>query len=454
MKRGWGLQRKMLLVSLCMTGVMLAALALLLAYERSNRRELVEISRQSQTELINNVTHRYATAIASQLADSVTNDLYYFDLESIGQQLAFAKQLPLAIEAIVYDAGGRIVHDGTYDISNYGAELSAHPLIKEALAHDETRVATDERIVEAAQRIRMGPQILGGVLARFDLDELNRAVTAGSDQLTERLKLSTWWRLSSLSVLLGGVVLLGLLSSWALQRYVVRPISTLATAARQIESGEYRSFSLDSGRRDEIGELERTFERMSERISESHHSAERKAYVDPLTGLPNRRAFDEALANRIYADESSRSEFALMFIDSDNLKQINDGFGHDAGDAALIAFAHRASQALDRGSFSTAWLARIGGDEFAALCEGQPLGATAVGLAEAIVHQLQISEDVQRPAEDLTVSIGIALYPEHASTATELLRCADAAMYRAKSAGKNRICVYAPETEPEAGEPT
>lgn len=440
MKR-WGLQRKTLLVSLCMIGILLAALATLLIYERHNRHEVLTISRHSQTELVSGVTHSYATAITTQLADALTNDLYYFDLESVGRQLAFIRQLPLAVEAIVYDAQGLIVHDGSQAIARYGTALET-PVARDALTSDETQVLATDTGIDAARRIRIGDQILGGVLTRFELKQLNQAIADGNDQLAGRLEASTRWRLLSLTLLLGSVALLGLLASWVIQSSIVRPILRLATAARQIEDGDYRSRRLDSGRGDEIGDLERAFERMNDRIAEAHRTSERKAYVDPLTGLPNRRAFDETIAARIHGDGDAPREFALMFIDVDNLKLINDRFGHDAGDSALIAFARGANLALERESAGTAWLARIGGDEFAVLCEGRPLELAATKLADAIIDQLQVSNRTDLHLEDLTVSIGIAIYPAHASTTSDLLKSADSAMYRAKSGGKNRIQLY------------
>lgn len=439
MRRAWGLQRKTLLVSLCLIGILLTALVLLLSYERNNRHEVLRISRQSQTELVSDVTYNYAAAITAQLADAVTNDLYYFDLESVGRQLAFVKQLPWAIDAIVYDARGLIVHDGSRDISAYGVAVGT-PVAQGALSGDETRTAAGDARMEAAKRIRVGDQILGGVLTRFDLEQLNDAIAKGNEQLAGRLEESTWWRLLSLSVLLGGMALLGLLASWATQRTIVRPILKLAAAARQIEAGDYRSRRLDSGRRDEIGDLERAFEQMSTRVAEAHRTSERKAYVDPLTGLPNRRAFDETIASWMHAD--THKEFALMFVDVDNLKLINDRLGHEAGDSALIAFAHGANRIVYRESAGTAWLARIGGDEFAVLCEGRPLEPAALDLAEAIVTHWQ--EHDQTSVEKLTVSIGIATYPAHATMTSDLLKCADTAMYRAKSAGKNRIQLHKP----------
>ena len=441
MKTAWGLRSKVLFGSLCLIGILMIALGVLLAQERRSRAEVLSISRESQSQLIENVARAHAVAVATQLADALTNDLYYVDLESIGQQLGFARQLPPTTQAVVYDANGQVIHDGSREISTYGTTLEMS-LVREALAGDGVQVLAGDGIIEAAKRIRISDQILGGVLIRFDLADLQRAVSEGNLRLADRLDRSTWWRVSSVAIVLGAVAALALLCSWLIQRRIVRPILSMANAARQLEAGNYRSYRLDSGRGDEIGELERSFERMSERVAEAHRDAERRASMDKLTGLPNRRAFDEHIATRIHAAEAAG--FALMFIDVDNLKLINDQLGHDAGDAALIDFAQRTRDVLERNSGGSAWLARIGGDEFAVLCTGRPITAAAQSLAESILALF--GENPMDPADvpALTVSIGIATYPEHAQTASDLLRCADLAMYQAKMAGKRRIRFYAP----------
>jgi diguanylate cyclase (GGDEF)-like protein len=440
----WGLRSKVLLASAAVAAVLLLAMALLLVHERNSRQEVLRISRESQTQLVTDVARARVLAVATQLAETVTNDLYYFDLQSIGEQLGFTLRQPPIAQALVFDGQRRIVHDGSREISTYGDALDA-AVARRALASDAVQIDEGDGAVTAARRIRIGDEILGGVLVRFDMTELNATVATGNRALAGRLEAATEWRLASLSVLLGLVVVLGLLSSWVIQRRIVRPILTLASAARQIEAGQYGSYRLDSGRGDEIGQLERVFEKMSERITEAHRTVERKAYVDKLTGLPNRRAFDDALATRTAPDLALATPFALLFIDLDNLKQINDRFGHDAGDNALIQFARRAGECLDRGGAGSAWLARIGGDEFAVLCEGHPLDQVARRQAQALIDQFNPVDATLAAPLTVGVSIGIALYPDHATSASDLLKCADIAMYRAKSEGKNRIESYRPQ---------
>ena len=354
MSTGWGLRRKVLLASTGVTLLILVVLFLLLLQERSSRREILAINSDVQTQLVTQVARARSIALVQHLADALTNDLYYFDLRSIGEQLGATLRQPPITQALVFDGQGRVVHDGTHDISTYGSSLSLD-LVNAALASDEVQVQTHDGDITAAIRIRIGDEVLGGVLARFGLAELNRTVASGNERLAERLEKSSRQRIGSLSILLALSALLGLASGWVIQRWIVRPIQRLATAARDIEAGQYRDHNLDSGRLDEIGELQRVFERMSQRVAETHRSVARKAYQDKLTGLPNRRAFDEALAEHVARAQADGSRFALLFLDVDNLKQVNDRIGHDAGDRALIRFALLAERSLEESAGSAAW---------------------------------------------------------------------------------------------------
>lgn len=437
---GNGLRRRVLVASTAITLVILGALFLLLMQERSSRREVLALNSEVQTQLVSQVAQAHGIALIRHLADALTNDLYYFDLRSIGEQLAATLRQPPMTAALVFDSQGRVVHDGSHDISTYGSSLSLD-LVKAALASDEVQVQRDDGVITAALRIRIGDEVLGGVLTRFGLDELNHTVASGNQRLSATLEHASRQRIGSLTLLLAFSTVLALASGWIIQRWIVRPIQRLATVAREIEAGQYGDYQLDSGRRDEIGELERVFERMSQRIAETHRSVARKAYQDKLTGLPNRRAFDEALAEHVARARAEGSRFALMFLDVDNLKQVNDTIGHDAGDRALIRFALLAERSLEQHSGGSAWLARIGGDEFAVLARDEPLPDRALAQAEALMQRVRASSDADQTA--LGASIGIAVYPTHATDASELLRCADHAMYRAKQLGKNQIQISA-----------
>lgn len=162
---------------------------------------------------------------------------------------------------------------------------------------------------------------------------------------------------------------------------------------------------------------------------------------DPLTGLPNRRWFEQELARRVEAGKRDHGGGAVLLLDLDNFKFVNDSLGHRAGNEILAEVARVLRQTLRESDV----LARLGGDEFALLVSGADAGR-AQAVAERILDRVRHhTVMVAGQSLDLTGSIGIALYPSHGLTADDLIAAADTAMYQAKEAGKNRFAVYAPE---------
>ena len=183
-----------------------------------------------------------------------------------------------------------------------------------------------------------------------------------------------------------------------------------------------------------------------EDVTLERQTAEQLTYLaerDPLTGLYNRHRFNEELGRLIAEAERTGSRVALLFFDLDEFKYINDNFGHRAGDAMLIRVAGEVAQQVRKSEI----LARLGGDEFAILVPGasdEQLAAVAERLTRAIAA-MQFSFEGQNLR--LTSSLGIAIYPDHAANAEELIAHADAAMYQAKEAGKNVWRVYRPDLD-------
>ena len=162
---------------------------------------------------------------------------------------------------------------------------------------------------------------------------------------------------------------------------------------------------------------------------------------DPLTNLLNRRRFHEELEGWLAQTRRFGIKGALLFLDLDNFKYINDSLGHQAGDKLLITMAGLLRERLRE----TDILARLGGDEFAII-----LPHAEVGLAESVANQIRELVQYRTSLEGnysagITVSIGVAMFPGHGDTVETLLTYADLAMYRAKEEGRNRICVYTPE---------
>jgi len=164
-----------------------------------------------------------------------------------------------------------------------------------------------------------------------------------------------------------------------------------------------------------------------------------QANHDQLTQLPNRRFFEQWLGYSLAQARRDGAPLALLFLDLDGFKAVNDRHGHKAGDELLVEIARRLRQTVRESDM----LARLGGDEFALLAPNAKDGRELAHVAQRL---LQVLDDPRQPAlsdQPIGASIGVALFPEDASDVQGLFAAADAAMYAAKRAGKNRIAFYA-----------
>ena len=170
---------------------------------------------------------------------------------------------------------------------------------------------------------------------------------------------------------------------------------------------------------------------------------------DPLTGLHNRREFAEILERHLSRVRRYGNYGALLWMDLDGFKQINDGLGHDVGDELLTSIAFRMKSTIRESDV----LARLGGDEFAILypnVDRDQAKMAAQRLLDAIRKHTAL---IRGQSIRTTASMGLVLFPEHGTSASELLMKADMAMYRAKEGGRNRVAFYSPDEEkPEAPE--
>ena len=177
--------------------------------------------------------------------------------------------------------------------------------------------------------------------------------------------------------------------------------------------------------------------RLRAKVRESEARTRFLASHDALTGLPNRNTFQALMHHaRAHWDRNSRTD-ALLFVDLDNFKQINDRMGHAAGDAVLKVVAHRLRDTVREGDV----VARLAGDEFALLLESVNANV-ATRVADELVRKVPMPMKVEGNELRVSVSIGVALLPADARTPEEAMRCADAAMYQAKRTGKDGYHFY------------
>jgi diguanylate cyclase (GGDEF)-like protein len=170
---------------------------------------------------------------------------------------------------------------------------------------------------------------------------------------------------------------------------------------------------------------------------------ERMAHFDMLTGLPNRLQFHNKLVTTMKAKPKAGSQIALLSVDLDQFKEVNDTRGHPTGDELLRLVAHRLRQCVHGADL----VARFGGDEFQVLLHLPDDGRTVGVIAQRIIDTLSANYTIDGNIINIGASVGIAQSPRHAGDADELLRCADMALYRAKAEGRGIYRAFEPEMD-------
>lgn len=252
--------------------------------------------------------------------------------------------------------------------------------------------------------------------------------------------------LRQLQLLIATVGLAGLLATlfgtWRIARSITRPIAMLDHAAGRLASGADAAVPVE--RDDELGRLAASFNRMAADIAERERQITHLAFNDVLTGLPNRALFGEQLDRELRLAERNGSTLALLCLDLDDFKLVNDTLGHPVGDELLRRLAKRLTNSL-----GDAFIARLGGDEFVVVARpdaDHPVERLAQRALEVIAAPLTIDgHQVTTGA-----SIGIALAPADGTDAGTLLRNADLALYRAKELGRRTYSFFEAELDERA----
>ena len=252
--------------------------------------------------------------------------------------------------------------------------------------------------------------------------------------------------LLKLAVLLAGMIGLLLVSfaSTRLARHIVRPIATLEQAAKSLERGEWTTVPVASD--DEIGSLSSSFNAMSAGIAQRENRIRHMAYHDALTDLPNRLQLAEKLDEVLAEVARDGGSVAVLCLDLDNFKIINDTLGHGVGDKVLKIVADRL-----RGAAEGHFLAHTGGDEFCVLLSGSAVDA-AGDTAQLLIDRLSEPLTVEGQFLKAGLSIGISKAPDDSMVADDLLKHADLALHTAKAAGRGRFRHFTVALDEEANE--
>lgn len=437
----FGLQARFFVAMGLTLAVVFALIALLLQRQTTMQREVDVLGREAMQSMAADALKRRGEAMVGQLADTLTNPLYFSDLDGVGSTVRAVAKQPDVAYVLVYDAQGSIVHDGSYDIAAYGQKM-ADPLAHEAISSSQLLTQWSREVMDVSESISIGNERIGGVRVGFSLADIRANEERAAGNLNTRLlevgRRHRGWFMLLLAAL--AAVCVGI--AWYAQRTLVKPIRQLAEAAHAIGVGNYDAERLSSTRQDEVGELVRAFSSMNDSIARHDRDVRRMAYTDALTGLTNRLAFRESLDHRLMMLRGAGRQLALLFADIDDFKRVNDTLGHEAGDDVLVQFANRIRDVVERMGGDEALLARFGGDEFVILIQNGDVRASATRLAEVLVRELGQPLVVEGRQVFLGTSIGITLFPEDASGATGLMKNGDIAMYQAKVAGKNCYRFY------------
>ncbi|KAB2951033.1 EAL domain-containing protein [Heliorestis acidaminivorans] len=268
-------------------------------------------------------------------------------------------------------------------------------------------------------------------------------------------------KLSDLSLTITAlIVIVSLISAFllglVLNRIVTRPLQKVLEAVEKVERGQLADVKpLPVRSADEIGKLSKGFNEMTialqnnlRKLNEYSQAMLHQAYHDALTELPNRRRFQERLEELLEECKRNNERMAVLFIDLDQFKEINDSLGHSAGDKLLKAVSKRLASKLQ----SIDLFARIGGDEFTVIIAGTESESDAGIIALLIQEELNKPFQVHEHIFNISSSIGISMYPNDGEDIESLLRAADTAMYQAKRSGRNRFQFYSATMHEETRE--
>ncbi|WP_198517276.1 bifunctional diguanylate cyclase/phosphodiesterase [Vibrio sp. HA2012] len=242
------------------------------------------------------------------------------------------------------------------------------------------------------------------------------------------------------------------------RRHVLHPIDTLNQALDQLKCNGTVP-NLQTTTSDELNKLVASFNHINTELYRSNQRIRNLAYIDTLTGLPNRTLFQRNLLRAIDYAEREHEMLALLYLDLDNFKYVNDNMGHATGDTLLQTIANILRESLRTDDMATRVgdddpksldqnerdnFSRLGGDEFTILLPHLKAPYQAGLIAERIIDAINRPIPIGDHTVYITASIGIALWTDDTNDSEELVTCADQAMYQAKQSGKNKYCYYSP----------
>lgn len=343
---------------------------------------------------------------------------------------------------------GQVIRSASSDKSQVGEVADAEDALPISTGRTvfNDKIKEGQRLVEVLAPLHVNGQTVAAIGVYLRL--------APRDQVVRDQTM----RLAYIGIVAAAFLLVALYLS--LDHMLLKPLSLLKQSAHGIERG-WLSTRAGIKRADEIGELADVFNRMAEtvekrdqenrelnrKLEERFAQAQEQAITDPVTSLFNHRHFQDRLANELERGRRFDTSVALLFVDIDNFKTLNDSFGHQFGDQVLREIAHLLKGAVREIDM----VARYGGEEFAIILPGTD-HHTSRQVADRIRRTIAAYgfRNDSDSRQSITVSIGVAAYPDDSLQREDLIWKADRAMYFAKRLGRNQVRIYSELTDAAA----
>ncbi|UES46326.1 putative bifunctional diguanylate cyclase/phosphodiesterase [Roseibium aggregatum] len=370
-------------------------------------------------------------ATVSRLAVPHLTNHHYLILEQELESIAGSGVVDLAQ---VHDPARAVTIDSDPDTS-YFDEMDQHPLITLSLQTglDQIRQTGDRIEIALPVRETADSPVLGVALVSVKRLQANGMLFA------------IWGRNIVITLVL---LIFCIPVTFHFAENFVRPIKALTQTAHTVSAGNFDApFPVE--RTDEIGVLARAYRDMVGTIRNNMARIHELAYVDPVTRLPNRESFRQHFNSNMQLPDDTPVRMAVLFIDLDRFKRVNDSYGHDHGDALLKEVAARLQRLLNTSdkvaAGKTAFpplVARLGGDEFAIVLPAEKPMSNVYTLADQLVQCVEQPLEINGLTMAVGASIGVSTYPDDGEDYTAILKNADIAMYAAKRTGGNRACFF------------
>lgn len=444
------LQARYTLVLLTLIGVVALSLTTILFIEFGTSSDTMtqKSAQVMEADLLKQMEKRGAL-LTQVLAENLVNPVYLYDTSTIYELLKTAISQDDIAYAYVYGPNGRIIHDGKKRIPDFGS-APVGDFSRAAVAANTQLVRVTGDMIDVATPISLGNTRIGTVHVGISLNDIRTDISNMRAELDQIQSSGMQRNMSSMAVATLILMVFGGLLALFASRRLIHPIRKLAAYATQIGHGNYAP-EIDVKRNDEIGELAAAFREMSENLDRTAVEIRTLSYYDDLTGLPNRAKFGEYLKHALGHAEREHRRVAVLFIDVDNFKRINDTLSHQAGDELLREFATRMAGCVCDEDYVSAvnernvppQIARVGGDEFTIVLPWirDPMNAAVV--ASRIQKATRKPFIVSGQAVYVTASVGITIYPTDGPDADTLLRNADLALYHVKERGRDGYQYFA-----------